>query len=56
MIEGGQGDDIIKIAATSGNKSIFGDVFEGDSGGVVEAPTPILVMLCIWSGCAVRYR
>ena len=30
MIEGGRGDDVIRIAATSGNKSVFGDIFSGD--------------------------
>ena len=36
MIEGGRGDDLIRIAATSGNKSVFGDIFTGDSGGNVH--------------------
>ena len=36
MIEGGRGDDVIRIAATSGNKSVFGDIFTGDSGGNVQ--------------------
>ena len=36
MIEGGRGDDLIRIAATSGNKSVFGDIFSGDSGGNVQ--------------------
>ena len=36
MIEGGRGDDVIRIAATSGNKSVFGDIFTGDSGGDVQ--------------------
>ena len=55
MIEGGQGDDIAKIA-TSGNKSIFKMFLRVIAGVLLEAPTLILVMLCIWSGCAVRYR
>ena len=36
MVEGGRGDDVIRIAATSGNKSVFGDIFTGDSGGNVH--------------------
>ena len=37
MIEGGRGDDLIRIAATSGSKSVFGDFFHGDSGGNIQS-------------------
>ena len=37
MIEGGEGDDTIRISATSGKKFVFGDIFNGDSGGIVSS-------------------
>jgi hypothetical protein len=37
VFEGGEGDDIIRIAATSGEKSVFGDILNGDSGDIISS-------------------
>ena len=37
IIEGGKGDDTIRISATSGKKFVFGDIFNGDSGNIISS-------------------
>ena len=56
MIEGGRGDDLIRIAATSGNKSVFGDIFTGDMAVMFIPRTLHILMLLSLIGVMMLQR